>query len=307
MSQPQSVIIPLPNPAALYQVLRVGNRAANGRAVARIAAGLPALTAEVGAIDPGAELVSAVGIGAELWDAISPNKRPRLLRPFKAISAGGRSAPATGGDLFFHIVSRRGDLNFELAMRLRRQLGAMVEVMDEVHGFAYLDSRDLTGFIDGTENPHNAEDRSAAALIGREDPSFAGGSYVLTQRYVHDLDKWRALSDREQESIIGRRKADSEELAEDVKPPTAHIARVVIVENGEELQIVRNSAPYGTTSEMGLFFAAYCKTPEIPERMLSRMIGASGDGLHDRLMEFTCAVTGASFFVPSLDTLRELG
>ena len=189
MPQPQSVIVPEPNSAALFVVLKVKNPAANAPAVARLVAQVPVLTAEVGAFDPDAKLVSAVGIGPAFWFVLSPQKRPRLLRPFKAISAQGRVAPATGGDLLLHIVSKRHDVNFELGLRLRRELGDMVEVMEEVRGFAYLDSRDLTGFIDGTENPHGDEERTAAAIIGSEDPDFAGGSYVLTQRYVHNLEK----------------------------------------------------------------------------------------------------------------------
>ncbi len=131
--------------------------------------------------DPRAKLVCTVSFGSEFWQVISPRKRPAGLRPFMAIEANGRSAPNTGGDVLFHILSKRHDLNFELAMRIRNQLGDTVEVMNEVHGFQYLDSRDLTGFIDGTENPKGKE-RAPVAVIGAEDPAFAGGSYVFTQR-----------------------------------------------------------------------------------------------------------------------------
>jgi putative iron-dependent peroxidase len=196
-------------------------------------------------------------------------------------------------------------VNFELAQRLRAALGDRACVFDEVHGFKYRDGRDLTGFIDGTENP-KGKARAGVALVGAEDPAFAGGSYVFTQRYVHDLARWSALPVREQEGIVGRRKPDSKELSDAAKPPTAHIARAVIEEHGEELEIVRHSFPYGTTSEHGLFFIAYCRTLDVPERMLARMIGASGDGLHDRLLEFSHAVTGAHFFAPSLPGLRRL-
>lgn len=304
-SQPGIVRDPTPNP--LFLILRVVDPQTHGPAVAKIAATLPALVEKVGALDPRAKLVCTVGFGAEFWDIISPGKRPVALRPFAAIQANGRSAPNTGGDVLLHILSKRGDLNFELAMRMRNQLGDMVEVMDEVRGFPYLDARDLTGFIDGTENPKGNKERSAAALIGNEDPTFAGGSYVFTQRYVHDLKKWSAVSRKEQEGAIGRRKADSKELSDKVKPPTAHISRVVIEENGEELEIVRHSFPYGTVSEHGLFFIAYTRDLAIPQQMLSRMMGTSGDGLHDHLMDFTQAVSGAHFFAPSLETLKALG
>jgi len=206
-----------------------------------------------------------------------------------------------------HILSKRYDLNFELATRIYTQLGDMVEVMDEVHGFAYLDSRDLTGFIDGTENPMGNKDRTAVALIGQEDAAFAGGSYVFTQRYIHNLKKWATIPLQEQEGAVGRKKKDSKELSDKVKPPTAHISRVVMEENGKELEIVRHSFPYGTVSESGLFFIAYTRDLAIPEKMLSRMYGTAGDGLHDHLMDFTQAVTGATFFAPSLEVLKSLG
>lgn len=306
MAQPQGSIIPEPNPFALFLILRVHEPASSGPAVAGAAARAPALVKKVSAIDPRAKLVCTASFGSEFWDVISPGKRPADLRPFKAIEAGGRSAPSTGGDLLFHVVSKRHDLNMELAMRIRNLLGDRVDVMEEVHGFRYLDSRDLTGFIDGTENPKGRE-RARAALIGVEDPDFSGGSYVFTQRYVHNLKKWASVPQREQEKVIGRRKPDSKELSERAKPPTAHISRVVIEENGEELQIVRHGFPYGTASEAGLFFIAYSKRADIPEKMLNRMMGASGDGLHDHLMNFTRAVSGASFFAPSLHMLKTLG
>ena len=302
----QSAILPEPQASALFLILRARDRASSARTLARAAAGVPALAKKVGAFDTRAKLVSAVALGVELWDAVSPGARPAKLRPFRATSADGRSAPSTGGDLLLHVVSKRPDLNLELARRFRTSLGGAVEVCDEVHGFRYLDSRDLTGFIDGTENPKGKE-RAEVALIGREDKAFTGGSYVYTQRYVHDLEGWAKLSDREQEGIVGRRKRDSIELSDAMKPPTAHIARTVIEENGEELEIVRHSFPYGTVSEAGLFFICYTRDLRIPDLMLSRMMGSAGDGLHDRLMEFSRAVSGANFFAPSLSTLRALG
>ena len=306
MARPQAGIIPEPNSYALFLILRVREPAANGSAVTKIASQVPALVKKVGAADSKAKLVCNVSFGCEYWDLISPGKRPADLRPFRRIEWNGKSAPSTGGDLLFHIISKRHDLNLEFAMRLRNLLGDMVEVMDEVHGFRYLDTRDLTGFIDGTENPKGKK-REGVALIGKEDPAFAGGSYVFTQRYVHNLAKWATLPREDQEKVIGRRKGDSKELPAKVKPPTAHISRVVIEEEGEELEIVRHSFPYGTTSESGLFFIAYTKSTDIPEKMLNRMMGTTGDGLHDHLMNYTQAVSGAMFFAPSLNTLKSLG
>ena len=303
MSQPQAGIIPEPSRNALFLILRVRDPASKGTAVARVAAETPALVDKVGAIDPRARLVCTVSFGSEFWDAISPERRPAGLRPFRAVTTGGRTAPSTGGDLLFHILSQRPDLNFETARRLMSRLTSAVEVMEEVHGFRYLDTRDLTGFIDGTENP-KGKARAEVALIGNEDATFAGGSYVFTQRYIHDLTKWAALPLDEQEKVVGRRKRDSKELSDRAKPATAHIARTVIEENGEELKIVRHSFPYGTVSEAGLFFIAYMRTLDIPEKMLARMMGTAGDGLSDHLMDFSRAVSGAHFFAPSLTVLR---
>jgi len=304
--EPQPGILPEPTSSALFLVLRVVAPAEHAAGVARVLAGVPALAAKLAATAPAARLVATIAIGPEFWDVLSPERRPAGLRRFCALEVDGRRAPNTGGDVLLHVVSKRPDLSFELARQLRVALGDRMTVLDEVHGFRYRDGRDLTGFLDGTENP-KGKARAAVALVGAEDPAFAGGSYVFTQRYVHDLVRWNELPVREQEGIMGRRKADSKELSDAAKPATAHIARTVIEQHGKELEIVRHSFPYGTTSEHGLFFIAYCRTFDIPERMLARMIGASGDGLHDRMMEFSRAVSGAHFFAPSLAGLRRLG
>lgn len=303
--QPQRGIIAEPAEHARFVIARVAEPTAAGARAARVLARVPAVAAKVGALDLRARLTCTVGIGPEFFAVLSPLRRPKGLRPFKAVASNGRKAPNTGGDLLFHIVSKRADLNFELALRLMVELGESVRVSEEVTCFRYLDSRDLTGFIDGTENP-KGKARARVALIGDEDPLFAGGSYVFAQRYVHDLRTWAARSLAEQEGAIGRRKRDSKELSDRVKPATAHISRVVIEEDGEELEIVRHSFPYGTVSEAGLFFIAYTRDLAIPERMLARMMGTAGDGLHDHLMDFTRAVSGATFFAPSLRVLRSL-
>jgi porphyrinogen peroxidase len=250
-------------------------------------------------------LFCAFGIGSGLWDRLSPEKRPAGLRPFRAVEANGRVAPATGGDLLVQISSGRHDLNLDLAMSLAQRLRPVATLSEEIHGFRYRDSRDLTGFIDGTENP-KGKARAVAALIGAEDRRFAGGSYAVVQRYIHDLERWRRLDDREQEQIIGRTKRKSVELPRSRKPDTAHISRVVIERDGEELQILRQSYPWGTVREAGLYFVAYTKSLDIYDLMLARMMGVADDGRHDRLMEFSRAVTGATFFVPSLETIASL-
>ena len=302
-SEPQAGILPEPGPAALFVVLRVTVPTLDVKHVAKVLAGVPGLVAKS---DPTARAAANVSIGSEYWDVLSPDKRPAGLRRFRSLEVEGRAAPNTGGDVLLHIISKRPDVNFDLAMQVRNQLGDRVEVMDEVSGFKYRDGRDLTGFLDGTENP-KGKSRAGVALIGDEDKSFAGGSYVFTQRYVHDLAKWATVPVKEQEGVVGRRKTDSKELSDDVMPLTSHVARTVIEQDGEELKIVRHSFPYGTSSEHGLFFIAYCRTLDIPELMMARMVGATGDGHYDRIMEFSRAVTGAHFFAPSLKTLKSLG
>lgn len=234
-------------------------------------------------------------------------KPPLHLADLNPIHGKASDVPRTPADVLFHIGSTRHDLNFELARTLLAEIGDLAEIAEEVTGFCYLDSRDLTGFIDGTANPKGRE-RAAAGLIGREDRAFAGGSYVLIQRYVHNLDAWSRLSAMRQEAAIGRTKNNSIELAGKKKLSSAHISRVEIDgPDGEELAIVCHSMPYGAaSSEKGLFFIAYAKDAAIFHAMLARMYGTGNDGLSDRLMAFTKPVTGAILFAPSLATLRQL-
>jgi putative iron-dependent peroxidase len=304
--EPQAGIVPEPAHAAQFVVLRVRDRARDAKAVAAILAELPARVAELDPGDHPAKLAVTIGYGPDVWDALSPGRRPSGLRPFRALEHGGRRAPSTGGDVLLHVTSALRDLTFDVALDTSTRLADRVEVMEDVAAFRRKDARDLTGFIDGTENP-KGEERAEWALVADDDAAFAGGSYVFTQRYVHDLAKWTQLSVPAQEDVIGRRKSDSVELSDELKPDTSHAARSNLEVDGEELKIVRQSLPYGTTSEHGLFFIAYCRTPDIPEQMLARMMGTSGDGLYDRLLDFSRAVSGAHFFAPSLPMLRELG
>ena len=301
MSRPQSAILPEPPENALFLVLKLGDRQKHARAALKAAQAVPGLTNELAR--PGSQLTSSVAFGKDLWDRLSPKQAPDGFRKFKALKDGPRRAPATHGDLLLHVVASELDLCFDLALALRRMLGDKAKVAEEVQGFRYRDGRDLTGFIDGTENP-SGDERAETALV-QEGP-FAGGSFVFTQRYIHDLAKWDRLSVAKQEGVIGRTKPDSVELSDAKRPATAHISRVVIEEDGEELEILRHSFPYGSTSEHGLFFIAYTNDMSIPMRMLARMMGTAGDRKHDHLMKYTRAVSGAHFFAPSLETLAAL-
>lgn len=271
--------------------------------VRRTLAGLAALTETVATEMGEPALTSAAAIGAQAWERLVGAPKPDGLEPFAALEEGGRKAPATPADLFIHIHSPRHDANLALARRVMAALGSGVRLEEEVMGFRHLKNRDLTGFVDGTENPQGDERAGVALLAGGP---FAGGSFVSIQRYVHDLPKWEAMPVPEQEAAIGRTKETDEEMDDEAKPPTAHIARVVIEEDGEELEVLRHSMPYGTTFEHGLYFVAYCASPAPFRKMLERMVLSRSDGHHDRLLDFTRAVTGASFFAPSADLLASL-
>lgn len=302
MSTPQSAILPEAAQHALYLVINVDNKANN---VVKQCTSLPTLINDIKQQHNIDNLFASLAFGENYWDVVHPGNKPKRLKTFTNLGEGDVFAPATGGDLFLHIHSDRKDMTYVLASAFLKAIKNDVTVLEEIEGFHYLDDRDLTGFIDGTENPEGDE-RAEVALIDDE-PEFNGGSYILAQRYVHNLPKWEKVEDKEQEGIIGRTKPDSIELTEDVMPETSHISRVVIEENGEELEIVRHSLPYGKASgDAGLFFLAYSKDLTILEKMLANMFGASGDDLHDHLMNYTTPVSGAYFFAPSVEMLKGL-
>jgi putative iron-dependent peroxidase len=254
-----------------------------------------------------AGLSCVMGIGSEAWDRLFGDPRPAELHPFREVRAGTRHAVSTPGDLMFHIRAKRMDLCFEIAMQIMARLRGAVAAVDEVHGFRYFDDRDLLGFVDGTENPRG-EAVIEAVLIGEEDAAFAGGSYVIVQKYLHDVDGWNALSTEAQERIIGRRKLDDIELDDAVKPTSAHSALTTIEENGKELKILRDNMPFGSvgSGEFGTYFIGYCRTPRVTEQMIENMFVGRPPGNYDRLLDFSRAVTGALFFVPSATLLEAL-
>jgi putative iron-dependent peroxidase len=254
-----------------------------------------------------AGLSCVMGIGSEAWDRVFGHPRPAQLHPFREIRSGSRHAVSTPGDLLFHIRAKRMDLCFELATRIMTRLGDAVSAVDEVHGFRYFDDRDLLGFVDGTENPRG-QAVIEAAIIGAEDPAFAGGSYVIVQKYLHDMEAWNALSTEAQERIIGRAKLSDIELDDSIKPTSAHNALTTITENGKELQILRDNMPFGNVSlgEFGTYFIGYCRTPRVTEQMIENMFVGQPPGNYDRLLDFSRAVTGTLFFVPSASFLESV-
>jgi porphyrinogen peroxidase len=265
------------------------------------------LRRSVGFRIPEGELTCVVGVGDRVWDRLFGSPRPAELHAFPGLAGSRHRAPATPGDLLFHLRAHRLDLCFELAQRLVGRLGSSVRVVDEVHGFKFFDERDMLGFVDGTENPEG-DDVRTAVLIGDDDPRFAGGSYVLQQKYMHDLGTWDALAVEEQEGVIGRTKLSDIELPDDVKPADSHVALNTIVdENGEQQQIVRYNMPFGSVgvSEFGTYFIGYAKTPAVIEQMLTNMFVGNPPGNTDRILDFSTAVTGNLFFAPTVAFLDD--
>jgi putative iron-dependent peroxidase len=209
--------------------------------------------------------------------------------------------------MLWHIRAQRMDLCFELATQIMAQLGPAVSPVDEVHGFRYFDSRDLIGFVDGTENP-KGQDAVDATLITDEDPAFAAGSYVIVQKYLHDLAGWNVLPTEKQEKIVGRTKLNDVELDDKVKPTYAHNALTKIVEDGKEIKILRDNMPFGHAGqkEFGTYFIGYSRSPRTIEKMLENMFVGKPPGNYDRLLDFSRAVTGNLFFVPSATFLENV-
>jgi putative iron-dependent peroxidase len=302
----QAVSAPLTR-AAVFLVMKL-NRESNDRATLRSLCGdLAKLFRAIEFRDLEGGLSCVMGIGSDAWVRLFGLPRPAELHPFREIRAGGRHAVATPGDLMFHIRAKRMDLCFEMATQIMARLGNAVTPVDEVQGFRYFDDRDLLGFVDGTENPRG-QAATAAVLIGDEDASFSGGSYVIVQKYLHNLEAWNALSTEVQERIIGRTKLSDIELDDSIKPTSAHNALTTIVEDGKEIKILRDNMPFGRPShgEFGTYFIGYSRSPRTIEQMLENMFVGRPPGNYDRLLDFSNAVTGNLFFVPSATFLENV-
>lgn len=268
---------------------------------------LAGLARAIGFRDPTKRLSLVTSIGSDAWDRLFSGPRPAQLHPFVELTGPRHRAPATPGDLLFHVKGETMDVCFELAGRIVKAMAGAITVVDEVHGFRFFDNRDLLGFVDGTENPVGDEARDATA-VGDEDPDFAGGSYVHIQKYVHDMAAWEALPVTEQERVIGRTKADDIEFDDAVKPADSHIALNVIEDDdGNELEIVRHNMPFGSvgTGESGTYYIAYARSPQVTEQMLRNMFLGDPPGNTDRILDFSTALTGGLFFTPTADFLDD--
>jgi porphyrinogen peroxidase len=293
--------------AAIFLVAKV-NTGPNSRAIVlSFCRDLSALVRAVEFRDLEAGLTCVMGFGSEVWDQLFGPPRPAELHAFREIRSGTRHAVSTPGDLLFHIRAKRMDLCFELATQIMARIGNAVSPVDEVHGFRYFDDRDLIGFVDGTENPRG-EAAVEAVLVREEDAAFADGSYVIVQKYLHDLNGWNALSTETQERIIGRKKLSDIELDDSMKPTSAHSALTTIVEDGKEIKILRDNMPFGRAAqgEFGTYFIGYSRSPRTIEQMLENMFIGRPPGNYDRLLDFSRAVTGNLFFVPSATFLERV-
>jgi putative iron-dependent peroxidase len=303
--EPQPVVSPL-TAAAIFLVLTVNP---GGEEAARDLLGdVAALQRSVGFRIPDADLQVVAAIGSHAWDRLFSGPRPAELHPFTELAGPRHCAPATAGDLLFHIRANRMDLCFEFAAQAMARLAGSVTVADEVHGFRYFDERDLIGFVDGTESPGGRVGINAA-IVGDQDPEFAGGSYVIVQKYLHDIPAWNALPVEEQERVIGRTKLDDIELPDDVKPANSHVALNTLTgPDGEELKILRANMPFGEPgrAEFGTYYIGYAASPAVTEEMLRNMFIGRPPGNTDRILDFSTALTGGLFFAPSADFLDDL-
>ena len=304
----QAVTSPLTR-AAVFLVLTLEPGGAD--VVREVLADVHGIARAIGFRNVEAGLSCVVGIGSEAYDVVLGGPRPARLHSFAEIRGERHAAPATPGDLFFHIRAEQLDLCFELASRLTQRLHGAATVVDEVHGFRYFDRRDLLGFVDGTENPVGPA-VDGALLVGDDDPDFAGGSYVVIQKYLHDLAAWNAMTVEQQEAAVGREKLSDIELPDAQKAAGAHTALTSIEDDdGTELQILRDNMPFGSVAggpdgagEYGTYFLGYTRDPAVIERMLRNMFIGDPPGTTDLLLEVSRAVTGSLYFVPTVDQLE---
>ena len=297
----QRVIAP-PSRAGMFIVMTV--REGSEQAILDFLSNFSSLNRAVGfRVDD--KLDAIVGIGSQLWDRLFPQlPRPKRLREFQPIDGPKHVAPKTPGDILLHLRAPHIDICFEMAKQVAIALEGEVDYQFELHAFKFFDERDLLGFVDGSQNPEG-EDAWSAVVIGDDDPAYAGGSYVVTQKYLHDMTAWDALTVEEQEKVIGRTKLDDIQL-EDL-PVNSHVnANTIVLPDGTQREIYRENMPFGNVSEneFGTFYIAYSNDPAVQDIMLYRMFIGDPPGNTDRILDFSTAVTGNLFFVPSVDFIN---
>lgn len=242
-----------------------------------------------------------VAFGGELWWRLAPDRMPEDLRPFEALGdPKGHYAPATQRDIWLWTQGPSRDDNLDLAFAINDNLSKVATLELDLPGFTYHGDRDLIGFVDGTGNPKDQEGKEAAALI----PHGGGGAFLMTQQWVHDLPKFTGLEVATQEAVVGRTKVEDIELEGDAMPADSHVSRTDVTEDGVAMKVYRRSSPYGGVREHGLYYVAFACDPYRFDIQLRRMYGLTDDKLHDRLIEFSRAVTGAYWYVPGTGDLE---
>lgn len=314
MSQQHQAVQASLTKSATFLVLTINPSSLSSiKTIRSVLASVADLAKNVSLRDLNSHFSCAVGIGSDAWDALTAGTglhRPAELRPFRAIAGARHTAVATPGDLLFHIRSDRRDICFEFERQLLSKLGGAASVVDDTQGFRYFDARDLLGFVDGTANPVGP-DVPDAVLIADEDSHCAGGSYVVVQKYVHDMQGWGGLSTEAQEAIVGRTKLDNMEL--DDQPDghqQAHKTLATIEdEHGNEHGILRDNMPFGSPGSgvFGTYFIGYSRRLWVIEKMLERMFVGDPPGKHDRILDFSTALTGTTFYAPPASVLDRLG
>ena len=302
---PAQTIIAPPSTAALFLIFTIDETAPEAIDTVRdLFADFPGLNRTVSFRYPDADLYGVIGIGARLWPLITSAPIPEQLHEFREIRGAKHSAPSTPGDLILHLRAASVDMCWELARIVMDRLANVATVVDETHGFKFFDNRDLLGFVDGTENPENSDAENAVHISTPSTSPYINGSYLIVQKYLHDMNAWRKLPVAEQEKVIGRSKQDDIEMDDDAKPANSHIALANV---GDEFKVVRDNMPFGRAgaNEMGTYFIAYARTFSTVKKMLDNMFIGNPESNYDRILDFSTAHTGTLFFVPSMDMLDE--
>jgi putative iron-dependent peroxidase len=306
---PQAVESPLSQSATFLVLSATDNPDAN-KTIRSTLSSIADITKNISIRHQTANLSCTVGIGSSAWDRLTKLPRPNELHPFKEFKGSKHTAVSTPGDIFFHIRSERRDMAFEFERQLMDRLGDAVKLEDETVGFRYFDTRDVLGFVDGTANPVGPDVKDTVLITAQDDSAAVGGSYVVVQKYLHDLKAWKTLKTEQQEDIIGRTKLDNIELDDaDEGQQQSHKSLATIEdEGGSELDILRDNMPFGSPAqgEFGTYFIGYSKKLWVIEKMLERMFVGVPPGMHDRILNYSKAVTGSTFFIPSADFLAGL-
>ncbi len=243
------------------------------------------------------------GFSPALWASIQPSDLPATVLPFAEVrGVQGLVAPSTQWDIWAWCSSASAESVASTAAMIVSTLAPVADLKLELPAYTAPDSRDPTGFIDGTENP--LPDEAYDVALFAEGSVGEGGSAVLVQKWVHKLAEFEELPQDEQEDVIGRTREASIQLPDDVMPATSHVSRnTVLDEAGEERHIYRRNTQFNVGDEVGTQFIGATNDPALMIEMVERMFGATSDGVIDRLVLFSDAVSGSFYFAPSMQAL----